>query len=563
MLNMVRQLLTALRTSLFTVSSVCIFLVSPSLSAAPFVPPPSPGAVVSPIDKPVYQPERKQTPKIEREDAPKAEPPQSSVKVLVNSFTFKGNTTFSDAALKKIVAEFEGKELSIADIYHVADVVEANYRYKGYLLTSVYLPAQKINSGTIMLEVIEGRLGEIKIEGNISSYSENFLKNQADGLKPGKIISDDELETETLMLGDLPGLDARAVIAPGKEYGTSDVIFITEEKRYSGVLSANNFGRKSIGEKRIEGGLLIANPIFEGDMLNLSGIAAEGSRMLYGRIDYDALINTSGTRAGISYSAFDYEVDTAEVGLPAGSTLGGKGSTIVLRGSHTLQRTSKNNTSVLVNLRRSVTQENGTASLRPKSTINLLETYINWEHFYRDYARTTVSGGLSTNFKTRSSITDTSSQKIKLTLDVNHYQPFWERWFVTGRAQGVYSPDPLVDVERFRIGGQGSVRAYPSAELAGSKGGVLSLDVGSNFIVSDNVVLTPRLFADAGKVYRNDKFGLFGLAASESLAGYGGGLGIVIAKNHAIDLEVAKPTTAKVSSDGRDTRYWLSYRGTF
>ena len=559
MLNMDWQFMAALRTSYCTVLYGCVFLASSSALAAP----PSPGAVISPIDKPVYQPERTQTPKIERPDKPAAAPPQSGIKVLVNAFTFKGNTTFSDDILKPLVAEFEGKELTIADIYHVADVIEANYRYRGYLLTSVYVPAQKINSGSIILEIIEGRLGEIKIEGNISSYSDAFLKKQVDGLQPGQIISDDELEKETLLLGDLPGLDARAVIAPGKEYGTSDVVFITEEKRFSGVLSANNFGRKSIGEKRIEGGLLIANPIFEGDMLNLSGIVSEGADMLYGRADYDVLVNTSGSRAGISYSAFNYDVDTAEVGLPAGSTLGGSGSSIVLRGSHFLQRTTKNNTSLLVNLRRSITKENGSASVRPKSTINLLETFISWDHLYRDYARTAVTGGLSTNFKTRSSITDTSSQKLKLTLDANHYQPFWETWFVTGRAQGVYSPDPLVDVERFRLGGQGSVRAYPSAEIAGSKGGVLSVDVGKNFIVSGDVVLTPRVFADAGKVYRDDKFGLFGLPASESLSGYGAGLGMVFALNHAIDLEVVKPTSSKVSSDGRDARYWLSYRGTF
>ncbi len=567
MLNTERQLKAAFRTSLSTVTCATALLVSLSVGAAPPVLPPSPGVVLNPIDKPVYQPQPAQTPKIEHTQKPAVSPPQSDFKVLVNAFVFKGNTTFSNEKLKQLVAGFEGRKLSIADIYHVADVIEANYRYKGYLLTSVYVPAQKINSGTIILEVIEGRLGEIKIEGEFSSYSEKFLQKQIDDLQPGQIISDDNLEKETLLLGDLPGLDARAVIAPGKEYGTSDVVFIAEEKRFSGVISANNYGRKSIGEKRVEGGVLVANPIFEGDALNLSGIAAERSRMYYARADYDALVNTSGSRLGISYSAFNYDVDTDEVGLPAGLSLDGSGSTIVVRGSHYLQRTTKNNTSLLLDVRRSVTKEGGSAAIRPTATINLLEAFLNWDHLYRDYAKTVITGGLSTNFKTRKDIADTASQKIKLTLDINHYQPFWESWFLTGRVQGVFSPDPLVDVERFRLGGQGSVRAYPSAEIAGSKGAVLSLDIGKNFIVSSNVVLTPRLFVDAGKVYRNDKLQPpvlpLTLASSEALSGYGAGLGVVFVQNHAFNLEVVKPTSGKASSDGRDARFWLNYRGTF
>jgi len=538
-------------------ATLCALLIPGIVYAAP----PSPGSVISPIDKPVYQPERSQTPQISREK--KAAPvPQSTVKVKVNSFQFVGNTTFNDDVLRSVITKYEGKTLSITEIYHVADLVEIYYRYHGYMLTSVYVPAQKINSGTIKLEVLEGRVGDIKIDGPLVSYSSDFLLKQVDGLQPGKIIDDKTLEKETLLLGDLPGLETRAVIKPGKEYGTSDIIFVNEEDRYSGVVAVNNFGRKAIGEARLEGGFLMANPIFEGDMLNLSGIIAQDNRMLFGRIDYDALINTSGTRLGFNVSAFAYEVDTVEANLPPG-TLEGSGTSIVARISHPIQRSSRNNTSIIVDGRRSTTKEEGSLALpiRAENTINLLDIFINYDHLYSNYAKTMVHGGLATNFKSIKDTLDRTSQKAKLSLDVSHYQPFSKTWFLIGRAQGVYSPDPLVDVERFRIGGQGSVRAYPSAELAGDYGGVLSLDVGVNYIVQGNVVLTPKFFADAGKVYRHDDFGLFGLPSSESLAGYGAGLTVLFAKNHTIDFEVVTPTSDKVSSDGRDTRFWLSYRG--
>lgn len=551
---------TAYREASFiTVCGVLLcLLLTPVLSnAAPL----SPGDVITPIDKPVYQPERSQTPQISHEQ--KTTPvPESSVTVKVNHFQFVGNTTYSDEVLHDVIARFEGRMLSITEIYHVADLVEVYYRYHGYLLTSVYVPAQKINSGSIKLEVIEGRVGNIKIEGNLSSYSPQFLRRQIDELQPGQIIDDKTLERETLLLGDLPGLDTRAVIKPGKDYGTSDIIFVNEEDRYSGVITANNYGRKSIGEARVEAGFLMANPIFEGDVLNLSGIIAQNNRMLFGRIDYDALINTSGTRIGFNFSAFKYDVDTEEAGLPPG-TLEGSGTNFVLRITHPMQRSMRNNTNIIADVRRSITKENGSLSLpfRSENTINLLEVFVSYDHLYGNYAKTTITGGLATNFKSVKDQLDRSSQKAKVSLDISHYQPFFKTWFVIGRAQGAYSPDPLVDVERYRIGGKGSVRAYPSAEVAGDKGGVLSLDIGVNYIVSGDVVLTPKIFADAGKVYRYDDFGLSGQPASESLAGYGAGITALFAKNHNIDFEVVTPTTGKTSSDGRDTRFWLNYRG--
>jgi len=536
---------------------VCLMLATshPVLAA-----PPTPGSVISPIDKPVYQPETSQAPDITQEEPVEAPTAKSAFKVKVNSFQFKGNTTYSNDVLKAVVSSYEGRDLSITDIYHVADVVEIYYRSRGFLLTSVYVPAQQIDSGNIILEVIEGRLGSVKIDGEMDSYTEQFLIEQATELKPGQIIDDETLEKETLLLDDLPGLAARAVISPGDVYGTSDVIFKTREDRYSGVISVNNFGRKSIGEKRIDAGLLIANPILQGDQLNLSLIASESSRMLYGRLDYDALIDTHGSRMGFSYSGFNYEVDTSQLALPAGATLEGSGSTFIIRASHPLQRSTKTNTYLAISAKRSETSEKGTVSVRPDSAINLLEINIGWDHLYRDYSRTTISGSLITNFKSRSDLLDTDSQQGKLMIDLRHNQPFFEDWFFAGHMQVAYSPDPLVDVEKFRLGGQNSVRAFPSAELSGDKGGVILLDVGKNFIVAGDISLTPRVFIDSGKVYRIQPVGLL---KSESLTGYGVGVSVLLEKYHNVDLEVSEPSTDRTSSDGRDTRFWINYRGLF
>ena len=68
--------------------------------------------------------------------------------------------------LRVIVAWYEGQSLTLFEIYSVADELTQFYRDQGYSVASVTVPAQKISSGTVKLEVIEGRIGAISIKGS-------------------------------------------------------------------------------------------------------------------------------------------------------------------------------------------------------------------------------------------------------------------------------------------------------------------------------------------------------------------------------------------------------------
>ncbi|MCP4470480.1 MAG: ShlB/FhaC/HecB family hemolysin secretion/activation protein, partial [Gammaproteobacteria bacterium] len=205
---------------------------------------------------------------------------------------------FDDSALLGVIGKYAGTPITIEQIYQAADELEAFYRQQGYLLAAVYVPAQKVSSGTVRLEIIEGRILDIQIEGELESYRADFLINQFGTSSMGEIVSRQMIEERLLLINNLPGLTAKTVIVPGEEYGTSNLIIEVEEDRTAMVLRANNYGRKSLGEVRVEAGWLYVNLLAQADQLNLSAIVAEDSRMNFLRIDYDALLNTHGTRAG-------------------------------------------------------------------------------------------------------------------------------------------------------------------------------------------------------------------------------------------------------------------------
>jgi len=142
-------------------------------------------------------------------------------------------------------------------------------------------------------------------------------------------------------------------------------------------------------------------------------------------------------------------------------------------------------------------------------------------------------------------------------LDYSYTLPFADSWFLLFRANAVASDDPLVDVERYRVGGPDSVRAFPSAELAGDGGGFASIDVGKSFFQRRGLRYTAKIFADAGRVTR--KLPAPGENSSDSIAGYGVGFSASIDRQHIIELQVVDPSGDRVSSDNRDTRVWVSY----
>ena len=535
-------------------AAIAAFIVQ--IAAAQNAPPPSPGAVVAPIDKPVIQPKSTPEATVKGLEDDGFKPPASSKKILVNQFVLSGNSLFDDSVLLGVIGKYTATPITIEELYEAADELQAFYRQQGYLLASVYVPAQKVSSGTVRLEIIEGRISGIRIEGELDSYKAGFLIDMFGESYLGEIVSRQVLEERILLLNDLPGLTAKTVIIPGEEYGTSELVLEIEEDRSSVVIRANNYGRKSLGEARIEAGWLYVNLFAQADQLNLSAIVAEDSRMNFLRIDYDALLNTHGTRVGGSLSGFEYDVDTDEINLRV--DLDGDGTNLRFFVTHPLILEQRNRLDFTTALRFNETTEDGDLALTDDTTeVNLLDLSLHWQPAHRNGSFSSLVGTFTSNGEDNPDGLEDDAVKLKATLDYSLITPFARTWFWQLRARFGYSDDPLPDIERFRLGGPGNVRAYPATEIAGDRGQLYNLDLGKRFNLSGTTNMIAKLFADYGEVERIIPF--FGEEKDEELAGYGAGVLFDFGGKHSLEMEVAEPTSDLDSSDDRDTRYWVNY----
>lgn len=86
--------------------------------------------------------------------------------VFVRGFAFDGNEAFSDEELAEVTASFTNRELTSIDIESARRAVTVHYVDQGYINSGAVIPDQHPVDGVIQLQIIEGQLTAIDLEGN-------------------------------------------------------------------------------------------------------------------------------------------------------------------------------------------------------------------------------------------------------------------------------------------------------------------------------------------------------------------------------------------------------------
>ncbi|MBI4693330.1 MAG: ShlB/FhaC/HecB family hemolysin secretion/activation protein [Gammaproteobacteria bacterium] len=493
--------------------------------------------------------------------------PAGGKQVLVERFEITGNSAISGDELHQVVAPYEGKQLTLLEIYDVADLVTRYYRTHGFTVASANVPAQKVASGTIKLEVIEGRIGKINVEGE-RRYNENFLRWNMTSLKSGEVVRDSALERQLLVLNDLPGYSARSVIQPGDEYGTSDITVQSAEKLVDAALRLNNYGRSSIGEWRTEADLALNGLTGRGDKLEMSGVMAERGLLHYGRFRYSLPITNQGTRVSAYFARYDYNVDRNR--LPAAFSsldLDGEGDNFGINVLHPFIRSKNLNLYMGLGFDRTVTRqfERGTGTRSGEDigvgVLTALVTYI-----HPDSSFSTANFSFSSNFDANtpaSGKAENNAEAAKFQIDLSHFRKVYHELSVALRATGVASAKPLVDTERFRLGGPTSVRAFPSSELSGDDGYFLSAELQHPLPEWKMFDTTAKVFIDHGRVFTKE-YEKLGVHHTQSLTGIGFGILAHATRYFDVDVSVSHPLGAYDSTDGEGgARVWAGFSANY
>ena len=506
--------------------------------AAPTAPPVTPGQVQSTL--PTQQaPNAQATGSITQPGPTPSGVTPGGPAVKVAGFDIHGNSAIPASELQAQIASYVGQSLTLAQLYDVADVLTRYYRAKGYGLAYVSLPAQTLSGGTVKLEVIEGRVGKIGIQGNNHTRTA-VLQKRATGLNSGDLYTNAAAERAVLLMNDLPGVEAHAVLSPGADYGTSDMLFDVTETRVSGDTSIDDYGRSVIGRWRLNADININSLTGSGDQLAAGITHSDGNRLNFGKLAYSLPVGDASTMTG-SYNRAEYRGIFVPVGQ-VGSGLAFSGSTqnAVLSWQYPETRSASRNfywnTALSWDNSRSLTT--GTNSLT--TNILLLQVGALYSRVYGDQSNLSMGWTLWTNGKhyDHKSLNNVSSERARLEMDTNYSHPFADLWSFVGQVNLSYSAGPLTDADKFNLGGPSSVLGYQSAEQRGDSGYFLSTEVQRTVVLAPARYMAWGFFLDTGKVW--DKAGV--VVATTGAADTSRGI-----SSAGLDLQLL-PSTDKINA---------------
>src|SRR5262249_24778108 len=142
-----------------------------------------------------------------------------------------------------------------------------------------------IDEGVVRLEVIEGRIADVHVEGNVH-YKSDSLISYLPGVRTGEVYRGSSLADGLNTINELPGLSTRAVPKPGTELGTTDIVVQAKEKSAEATCTVDNYGRDDDGKFRFTGTTTFNSLFGVEDQLQLLGMVSEHHLLRYGYIAY-------------------------------------------------------------------------------------------------------------------------------------------------------------------------------------------------------------------------------------------------------------------------------------
>lgn len=135
-------------------------------------------------------------------DAPPAGDSASGTVVTVRQVRITGNSLVATADLEAELQGLVGRSVGLAELQAAAGRLTALYQARGFLFSRAYLPPQDVTEGAVTFAVLEGRIGEVKVNAQTgarlrSELAQNLL---APAQARGTAVRDADLERGLLLL---------------------------------------------------------------------------------------------------------------------------------------------------------------------------------------------------------------------------------------------------------------------------------------------------------------------------------------------------------------------------
>ena len=498
----------------------------------------------------------------------------------IRAFEVTGNTLFTDDQVRSAVILFTGSNRTSADVEKARDSLEKKYHDAGYPAVMVNIPEQTLQDGIVKLQVIESRIGRVKVTGNRYFTREKMLKDLP-SFTPGTILYVPRVRQELTQLNRSQDLKVEPVMSPGKEVGTIDVeLRVEDHLPLHGFLELNNRATPQTEPLRLNASIRYDNLWQREHSLSLQYQVSPQNTD-----EVEALSASYALPAPWEKSdqwALYGIWSNSNSAFGEGFQIVGKGNIFGTRYVVLLPEYRLYTHTLTLGLDyKSITQKEPNTT--GTTATAMLEFPVQYAPFSFSYSSSLpdkwggmnqFGAGLNMNFRS------SSSQEMK--FETSRYKAQANYFIFTANAQrmqkltlgtnlslkvdGQIADQPLLNSEQYTAGGMESVRGYKENEVLGDNAlhGMFELlfpDPLGGTAMGKKIQITPFFFYDFASLSIKDP--LPGQDSSIGLSGTGVGIRGSMAKNLEYELDWAVALRTTTQTEKHDQRSNFKVRVVF
>lgn len=419
---------------------------------------------------------------------PRAIADVEGLRLDIKGFRIAGLTVASAEDFAEELSAFVGKDRRFQDLLDAAAAVKRHLAGLGYFLADVVVPEQKISNGIVELQVLEGRLGKVRLNVDPAArIDRDLLLSYISGLKEGGQIEASEVERALFQIHDLRGIVATSSFAPGATSGTADLtINVSPAKTFDANFDFDANGSIYTGLHRAGVGIDVNGPFGRGEMISVRASNAIDGNLRFARASVLMPIGPWGTKIGAAYSDLNYRLGTS---LFEPLKVNGAAAVSSLTAIHPFIRSRNTNLLLIAQSDKREFYDIQLAS----GNINLKKTDVYSLSLSGDFRDRLGGGGINV-FNVAYTLgelkfgnaaleaADASGRRTKglygkTNITVSRLQAVADRVALYASYSQQFTNKNLDPSEKISLGGPNAVRAYPQGEGAGDNGYFATLEV--------------------------------------------------------------------------------------
>ena len=231
---------------------------------------------------------------------------KSGLSVWVRTVEIAGSSVYEPSDFRPVVQPFLNRKLDTAGLAGLVQAVTQLYVQDGYLSSGAVLPDQDLGGGVVVIQVIEGRLAEVRVEGTRYFKADYFIDRlRHAGRTPVQIDRLTDQIAEFQRDGRIERVHSK--LQAGNQIGESRLLLIvTEASQVDAQLSVSNERPASVGMAGGGVDVSYSNLVGYGESLSASFRFSEGLRQY--RVETAIPVTSRGTEFRATYQRSEAEV---------------------------------------------------------------------------------------------------------------------------------------------------------------------------------------------------------------------------------------------------------------